>query len=80
MKKLPIDSPNRIRMAVCKLIQKEDVDMFTFDFTRTMGEETSMNNLFQVVEELKNGCVMVSFIWQPNGGCNDKSSRRDIHK
>ena len=58
VKKLPIDSPNRIRMAVCKLLQKEDVDMFTFDFTRTMGEETSMNDLFQVVEELKNGHVV----------------------
>ena len=32
--------------------------MFTFDFTRTMGEETSMNDLFQVVEELKNGHVV----------------------
>ena len=58
VKKLPIDSPNRIRMAVCKLLQKEDVDMFTFDFTRTMGEETSMNDLFQVVEELKNGHIV----------------------
>ena len=58
VKKLPIDSLNRIRMAVCKLLQKEDVDMFTFDFTRTMGEETSMNDLFQVVEELKNGHIV----------------------
>lgn len=58
VKKLPIDSPNRIRMAVCKMLQKDDVDMFTFDFTRTMGEETSMNDLFQVVEELKNGHVV----------------------
>ena len=58
VKKLPIDSPNRIRMAVCKILQKEDVDMFTFDFTRTMGEETSMNDLFQVVEELKNGHIV----------------------
>nr|YP_009686316.1 hypothetical protein [Halamphora calidilacuna]QDR25072.1 hypothetical protein [Halamphora calidilacuna] len=45
-------------MAVCKLLQKEDIDMFTFDFTRTMGVETSMNDLFQVVEELKNGHVV----------------------
>ena len=45
-------------MAVCKILQKEDVDMFTFDFTRTMGEETSTNDLFQVVEELKNGHVV----------------------
>lgn len=58
VKKLPIDRPNRIRMAVCKILQKEDVDVFTFDFTRTMGAETSMNDLFQVVEELKNGHVV----------------------
>nr|YP_009686240.1 hypothetical protein [Halamphora calidilacuna]QDR25065.1 hypothetical protein [Halamphora calidilacuna] len=58
VKKLPIDNPNRIRMAVCKLLQKEDVDMFTFDFTRSIDEETSMNDLFQVVEELKNGHVV----------------------
>jgi hypothetical protein len=58
VKKLPIDSPNRIRMAVCKMLQKEDVDIFTFDFTRTMGEETRMNDLFQVVEEIKNGHVV----------------------
>jgi hypothetical protein len=58
VKKLPIENPSRIRMAVCKILQKEDVDMFTFDFTRTMGEETSMNNLFQVVEELKNGHIV----------------------
>ena len=43
---------------MCKILQKEDVDMFTFDFTRTMGEETSRNDLFQVVEELKNGHVV----------------------
>ena len=58
VKKLPIETPSRIRMAVCKILQKEDVDMFAFDFTRTMGEETSMNNLFQVVEEIKNGHVV----------------------
>ena len=39
VKKLPIHSPTRIRRAVYKILQKEDVDMFTFDFTRTMGEE-----------------------------------------
>ena len=32
--------------------------MFIFDFTRTRGEEISMNDLFQVVEELKNGHVV----------------------
>lgn len=58
VKKLPIDNPDRIRMAVCKILQKDDVDMFTFDFTRTMGKDTSIADLFQVVEELKNGHIV----------------------
>jgi hypothetical protein len=58
VKKLPIDKPDRIRMAICKIVQKEDVDIFAFDFTRTRGEDTSMNDLFQVVEEIKNGHVV----------------------
>lgn len=58
VKKLPIDKPDRIRMAVCKIVQKEDVEMFTFDFTRTRGEDTSVNDLFQVIEEIKNGHVV----------------------
>lgn len=57
VKKLPFDKPDRIRHAVCKLVQKEDVDIFTFDFTRTRGEETSVSNLFQAVEEIKAGHV-----------------------
>lgn len=58
VKKLPLDKPDRLRMAVCKIVQKEDVDVFTFDFTRTRGEETSMNNLFQIIEEIKNAHVV----------------------
>lgn len=58
VKKLPLDTPDRIRMAVCKIVQKENVDVFTFDFTRTRGEDTSMNNLFQVIEEIKNAHVV----------------------
>lgn len=37
-KKLPFDRADRIRMMVCKIIQKENVDLFAFDFTRTLGE------------------------------------------
>ena len=49
----------KLRQWQTELLQeKEDVDMFTFDFTRTMDEETSMNDLFQVVEELKNGHIV----------------------
>ena len=58
VKKMPIDKPDRIRMAVCKIVQKENVDIFAFDFTRTRGEDPSIKDLFQVVEEIKNGHVV----------------------
>lgn len=47
--KLPFDRPDRIRSGVVKIIKKQNVDLFMFDFTRTLGEETSMKNLFEVV-------------------------------
>jgi hypothetical protein len=58
VKKLPLDKPDQIKMAVCKLVLKESVDMFTFDFTKTRGEETSIHDLLQVIEEIKNGHVV----------------------
>ena len=58
VKKLPLDKPDRTRMAICKIVQKKDVDVFAFDFTRTRGKETSVEDLFEVVEEIKNGHVV----------------------
>lgn len=58
VEKLPIDKPDRIRMAICKMVQKKNVDIFAFDFTRTRGEDTSLKDLFEVVEEIKNGHVV----------------------
>jgi hypothetical protein len=49
-KKLPFDRPDRIRSAVSKIAKKTDVDVFMFDFTRTLGEDSSMANFYQVVE------------------------------
>lgn len=63
--KLPIDKPDRIRMAVCQIVQKQNVDIFAFDFTRTHGEDTSMLNLFQVIEELKNAHITSVMFGQP---------------
>lgn len=54
-KKLPLDRPDRIRMMVCKMTEKEDVDAFCFDFTRTLDENTSIRSMFQVLGEIKNG-------------------------
>jgi hypothetical protein len=53
--KLPFDQPDRARAAVVKLMKQKNVDLFMFDFTRTRGVNTSIENLFEVIEELKNG-------------------------
>lgn len=65
VKKLPLDKPDRLRMMICKIIQKEDVDAFVFDFTRTLDEETSIKSLFQIVEEIKNAHVVSAMYGNP---------------
>lgn len=65
-KKLQFDRPDRIRCAVCKLAKTTDVDLFMFDFTRTMGEDSSMTNFYQVVEEIKNKYIIDTMYGQYN--------------
>ena len=65
VKKLPLDKPDRLRMMVCKIVQRETVDAFVFDFTRTLGTDTHIENLFQFVEELKNGHVVSAMFGNP---------------
>lgn len=57
--------PDRIRMMVCKITQAEDVDAFCFDFTRTLDENTSIRSMFQVVEEIKNGHIVLAMFGTP---------------
>ena len=64
-KKLPLDRPDRIRMMVCKMTEKEDVDAFCFDFTRTLDENTSIRSMFQVLEEIKNGHIVSAMFGAP---------------
>jgi hypothetical protein len=64
-KKLPLDRPDRIRMMVCKITEKEDVDAFCFDFTRTLDENTSIRSMFQVLEEIKNGHIVSAMFGAP---------------
>lgn len=68
MKKLPLDKPDRLRMMVYKILQNEDVTVFVFDFTRTLGEETSVTNLFQIIEEVKNGHIVSAMYGNPMEG------------
>jgi len=65
IKKLPLDKPDLLCMMVCKILQNEDVDVFALDFTRTFGEDTPLSNLFQVVEEIKNGYVVSAMFGSP---------------
>ena len=64
-KKLPLDRPDRIRMMVCKMTEKQDVDAFCFDFTRTLDENTSIRSMFQVLEEIKNGHIVSAMFGKP---------------
>ena len=57
-KKLPIDSISRMRSAVYKVQQQVNVDLFMFDLTRTRSSETTIADLFELVEELKNSLVV----------------------
>lgn len=58
VKKLPLDKADRLRMMVCKIIERENVDLFSFDFTRTQGVDTNFQNLFEVIEEIKNSYIV----------------------
>ncbi len=58
IEKLPIDRPDRVRSAVIKLSKKKNIDLYMFDFTRTRGEETRFNDLFEVIEEIKNSYIV----------------------
>jgi len=64
-KKLPLDRPDRIRMMVCKVTEKEDVDPFCFDFTRTLDENTTIRSMFQVLKEIKNGHIVSAMFGTP---------------
>jgi len=40
------------------MTEKEDVDAFCFDFTRTLDKKTSIRSMFQVLEKIKNGHIV----------------------
>ena len=55
---LPIDSVDRLLHAVTEISKHEKVDVFMIDDTRTQGEKTSFNNMFEAIERIKNGHVV----------------------
>lgn len=58
IEKMPIDRPDRVRSAIIKLSKKKNVDLYMFDFTRTRSNDTRLNDLFEVIEEIKNSYVV----------------------
>ena len=65
VRKLPLDRPDRLRMFVCKVAEQTDIDVFAFDFTRTLDDDTSIKSLFQIIEELKNGYIVSAMFGKP---------------
>ena len=55
---LPIDSVDRLLAAVIEVSKKTSVDVFMIDDTKTKGDKTSFNNMFETMERLKNGHVV----------------------
>ena len=55
---LPMDSVDRLLHAVTEISKKDKVDVFLIDDTRTQGDKTSFNNMFEAIERIKNGHVV----------------------
>ncbi len=49
------DSVDRLIHAVTEISKHEKVDVFMIDDTRTQGDKTSFNNMFEAIERIKNG-------------------------
>ena len=58
IEKIPIDRPDIVRSAIIKLSKKKNVILYMFDFTRMCNDETRLNDLFEVIEEIKNSYIV----------------------
>lgn len=58
VRSLPISSVDRLISAVCILNQQTDIDVYTIDFTRSLGKDQSYKDLFATIEMIKNGHVI----------------------
>lgn len=52
-------------MFVCKVAEETDIDIFAFNFTRTLDDDTSIKSLFQIIEEVKNGYLVSAMFGKP---------------
>lgn len=57
-RKLPVSSVERLNSAVAKIAEKQNIDLFMVDITRSKGKEQSYKDLFASFEDIKNGYVV----------------------
>lgn len=58
--KLPISSVTQLISAVADVTKKNTIDVFVIDDTRTKGADTNFEDMFEVIETIKNGHVVSS--------------------
>jgi hypothetical protein len=58
VRKVPIDSVDRLTSAVVTVTKAQKIDLFLFDDTRTKGKDTSYDDMFEAIENIKNGHVV----------------------
>lgn len=63
--KIPIDNPDRARHGICKWVTQHEVDGFTFNLQRTRSKDSSLDSMFEVIEDVKDAHVTSFF-----GGTN----------
>ena len=49
---------DRLIDAVTEISKQEKVDVFMIDDTRTQGDKTSFNNMFEAIERIKNAYLV----------------------
>jgi hypothetical protein len=57
-KKLPVSSVDRLISAICNISEKEEVDVYMINLTRTQGADQSYKDLFAAIEDIKDGYVV----------------------
>lgn len=58
VRKLPIDSVDRLISAVATVTKQKSIDLFVIDDTRTKGKDSSFEDMFESMETIKNGHVV----------------------
>lgn len=57
-RKLPISTVERLISAVTKLNEKDQIDLYMINLTRSRGENQSLKDLFAAIEDIKDGYIV----------------------